>query len=96
MDSIRRPIGKLHFGDIFQVFFCRKLIVALVFLYSPVVLGHLLGVSQKVTTRVAHLFCINERVLLMGTWSHGFFSMTPVGATNVGRIAIDFEVTSNK
>lgn len=55
--------------------------------------GHLLGVSRKVSSRVADLFCINERVLLLGNWMYGFFSMTPVGATNVGNIAIDFEVT---
>uniref|UniRef100_A0A915J6L2 Phosphatidylserine decarboxylase proenzyme, mitochondrial n=1 Tax=Romanomermis culicivorax TaxID=13658 RepID=A0A915J6L2_ROMCU len=53
--------------------------------------GHLLGVSEKVTKRVANLFCINERVLLGGRWRHGFFTMTAVGATNVGNISLNFE-----
>jgi phosphatidylserine decarboxylase len=37
------------------------------------------------------LFHINERVAWMGHWEHGFFSMTAVGATNVGSIQADFE-----
>jgi phosphatidylserine decarboxylase len=33
-----------------------------------------------------------------GNWEHGFFSMTAVGATNVGTIRIDFdeEVSTNQ
>jgi len=68
--------------------------------YSPVqwnidhrrhVTGYLLGVNKKVVTKVPHLFSINERVLLCGEWEHGFFSMTPVGATHVGSIILDCE-----
>lgn len=68
--------------------------------YSPVqwdidqrvhITGYLLGVNKKVVARVPHLFSINERVLLCGQWEHGFFSMTPVGATHVGSILIDCE-----
>lgn len=55
--------------------------------------GHLLGVSDRVMRRVANLFCINERVLMTGRWQYGFFTMTCVGATNVGNIALDFEKT---
>lgn len=41
------------------------------------------------------LFHVNERVVLTGTWEHGFFSMTAVGATNVGSIVINFDSELN-
>lgn len=34
------------------------------------------------------LFNLNERAMYVGLWKHGFFSMTAVGATNVGSIRI--------
>lgn len=37
------------------------------------------------------LFALNERIVLAGDWRHGFFSLTPVGATNVGSIEIAHE-----
>lgn len=37
---------------------------------------------------VPELFCLNERAVYVGDWQHGFFSMTAVGATNVGSIRV--------
>lgn len=53
--------------------------------------GELYSVAPYFQTRLAGLFCLNERVALLGRWRHGFFSMTPVGATNVGSILINFD-----
>jgi phosphatidylserine decarboxylase len=70
--------------------------------YSPVqwkidlrrhITGYLLSVNKKALARVPDLFSINERVLLTGEWEHGFFSMTPVGATHVGSIILGCETT---
>ncbi|XP_067649742.1 phosphatidylserine decarboxylase proenzyme, mitochondrial-like isoform X2 [Haliotis asinina] len=59
--------------------------------------GELLSVSPGVARWVKGLFNFNERVVYSGTWEHGFFSMTAVGATNVGSIKIycDEELTTN-
>lgn len=53
--------------------------------------GELFSVSPYIANRVPNLFTLNERVALLGRWRHGFFSMTPVGATNVGSIRINFD-----
>lgn len=53
--------------------------------------GELFSVSPYVAKRLANLFVLNERVALLGRWTHGFFSMTPVGATNVGSILLNFD-----
>jgi phosphatidylserine decarboxylase len=51
--------------------------------------GHLFSVSPLAAKLIPSLFVLNERVVLSGDWKHGFFSMTAVGAYNVGSIAVD-------
>lgn len=53
--------------------------------------GELLSVNPFFVNCLSGLFHINERVALLGEWEHGFFSMTAVGATNVGSIKIEFD-----
>lgn len=53
--------------------------------------GDLFSVSPWMAKRLPNLFLLNERVALLGRWRHGFFSMTPVGATNVGSIILNFD-----
>ncbi|TNN48983.1 Phosphatidylserine decarboxylase proenzyme, mitochondrial [Liparis tanakae] len=53
--------------------------------------GCLLSVNPGVARLVKELFCLNERVALTGQWQHGFFSLTAVGATNVGSIRVYFD-----
>lgn len=50
-----------------------------------------MSVNPAVACRIKELFCLNERVVLTGQWQHGFFSLTAVGATNVGSIRIYFD-----
>ncbi|XP_073505165.1 phosphatidylserine decarboxylase proenzyme, mitochondrial-like [Phyllobates terribilis] len=59
--------------------------------------GSLLSVSPHIARWVPGLFCQNERVALCGRWQFGFFSLTAVGATNVGSIRIyaDSELRTN-
>ena len=53
--------------------------------------GELYSVSPYLQRTLPGLFTLNERVVLLGRWKHGFFSYTPVGATNVGSIIINFD-----
>lgn len=57
--------------------------------------GELFSVSPYFVKLLQNLFVLNERVVLLGKWKHGFFSMTPVGATNVGSIHIKFDEVNN-
>lgn len=50
--------------------------------------GKLLSVNPWLARYIPGLFAINERAVYVGEWMHGFFSMTAVGATNVGSIEI--------
>ncbi|KAM6423279.1 phosphatidylserine decarboxylase proenzyme, mitochondrial isoform 5-T7 [Liasis olivaceus] len=53
--------------------------------------GALMSVNPGVARWIKELFCHNERVVLSGYWKHGFFSLTAVGAQNVGSIRIYFD-----
>ncbi|KAI9758928.1 MAG: Nitrilase [Chaenotheca gracillima] len=53
--------------------------------------GELYSVSPYLQKSLPGLFTLNERVVLLGRWRWGFFSFTPVGATNVGSIKINFD-----
>ena len=53
--------------------------------------GELYSVSPYLQRTLPGLFTLNERPVLLGRWKHGFFSYTPVGATNVGSIKINFD-----
>lgn len=53
--------------------------------------GELLSVNPSIAAWIRELFVLNERVCYVGSWEHGFFSMTPVGATNVGSIIVPFD-----
>ena len=53
--------------------------------------GRLLSVRPSIVKRLPNILHINERVCYFGDWHHGFFSMTAVGATNVGSIKVYFD-----
>lgn len=56
---------------------------------SPLyIIGELLTVAPWAVKTMPGLFTLNERVLLLGQWEHGFFSFAAVGAYNVGSISL--------
>ncbi|VVC98144.1 unnamed protein product [Leptidea sinapis] len=59
--------------------------------------GKLLSVNPWMANLIPGLFTMNERAVYVGDWEYGFFSMTAVGATNVGSIEIykDPELKTN-
>ncbi|KAG5421744.1 PSD1 [Candida metapsilosis] len=54
-------------------------------------IGELFSVAPFFQKTLQGLFVLNERVALLGYWKYGFFSMVPVGATNVGSIVVNFD-----
>jgi len=53
--------------------------------------GELYPVNESALNKIAPLFCINERISLVGEWEYGFFAYSPVGAYNVGSMTLNFE-----
>lgn len=60
--------------------------------------GELFSVAPRALLWLPNTFVLNERVALNGKWKHGFFSMVPVGAYNVGciRLEIDEDLLTNQ
>jgi phosphatidylserine decarboxylase len=54
-----------------------------------IIVGELFSVSPTMAFSMSNLFVLNERVSLIGNWKYGLFTMTPVGATNVGSVIIN-------
>lgn len=59
--------------------------------------GELFSVNPAVVKWLKGILSLNERAVYYGQWKYGFFSMTPVGATNVGSIKVysDDELITN-
>jgi len=53
--------------------------------------GTLFPVNPPFLKLIPSLFALNERVALLGEWEQGFFSLTAVGAYNVGSITLNFD-----
>ncbi|VDN34985.1 unnamed protein product, partial [Dibothriocephalus latus] len=60
--------------------------------------GKLISVRPTFASRLPGLFALNERVVYLGRWKHGFMSFTAVGATGVGSICVeaDSNLCTNK
>lgn len=53
--------------------------------------GTLFPISPSVGMWIPNLLALNERVILLGERDAGFFSLSPVGAYNVGSISLNFD-----
>jgi len=53
--------------------------------------GELLPVRAGLLRRVSDVFCVNERVVLSGSWRYGQMHLAAVAAANVGNIFLDFD-----
>lgn len=54
-----------------------------------IISGELLSVNPVIAEWIGGgALQLNERVVYVGEWEHGFFSYTAVGATNVGSIKV--------
>jgi len=53
--------------------------------------GTLFPISPLFGRIIPNLFALNERIVMSGNWSEGFFSLTAVGAYNVGSISLNFD-----
>jgi len=53
--------------------------------------GTLFPVSPSFRKLIPNLLALNERISLSGQWEQGFFSLSPVGAYNVGSISLNFD-----
>lgn len=47
-----------------------------------------MSVNPLIAGWLPGLYSLNERVVYVGQWKHGFFSMTAVGATSVGSVKV--------
>jgi len=59
--------------------------------YRRHIAGWLESVKPTYIMKNKHVLKDNERVSLLGSWYHGFFSMIFVGALNVGSIVLNFD-----
>ncbi|KYR02608.1 hypothetical protein DLAC_00055 [Tieghemostelium lacteum] len=53
--------------------------------------GTLFPVNKPFLKMIPSLFALNERIVLKGEWDQGFYSLTAVGAYNVGSISLNFD-----
>jgi phosphatidylserine decarboxylase len=53
--------------------------------------GQMFPVNPKVLEWIPSLFSLNERIVLTGSWRHGFYSLSAVAAFNVGAMFLSFD-----